>query len=47
MRVHNVFHAILLKSYQENDVYRENFPLPPPDIIDGEEAYEIEMILKH
>ena len=46
-RIHNVFHAILLKPYQETEVYGENFPLPPPDIVDGEEVYEVETILKH
>jgi hypothetical protein len=46
-RIHNVFHAILLKPYRETEVYGENFPLPPPDIVDGEEVYEVETILKH
>ena len=42
-----MFHAILLKPYQENEVYGENFATPPPDIIDGEEVYQVETILKH
>ena len=46
-RIHNVFHAILLKPYQENKVYGENFATPPPDIVDGEEVYQVETILKH
>ena len=46
-KIHNVFHAILLKPYQENEVYRENFATPPLDIVDGEEVYQVEMILKH
>ena len=46
-RIHNVFHAVLLKSYQENEVYGENFTTPPPDIVDGEEVYQVETILKH
>ena len=46
-RIHNVFHAILLKPYQENKVYRENFATPPPDIVDGEEVYQVKTILKH
>lgn len=45
-RIHNVFHAILLKPYTENKVYGENFPLPPPDILDGE-VYEVELIIRH
>jgi hypothetical protein len=46
-RIHNVFHAILLKPYRETEVYGENFPSPPPEIVDGEEVYEVESILKH
>ena len=46
-RIHNVFHAILLKPYQENEVYRENFATPPPDIVDREEVYQVKTILKH
>ena len=46
-RIHNMFHAVLLKPYQENEVYGENFTMPPPDIVDGEEVYQVETILKH
>jgi Chromo (CHRromatin Organisation MOdifier) domain len=46
-RVHNVFHAVLLKPYIETEVHEENFPRPIPDILDGEEVYNVEMILKH
>ena len=46
-KIHNVFHAILLKPYQENDIYGNNFPAPPPEIVNGEEVYQIETILKH
>ena len=46
-KVHNVFHAVLLKPYQENEVYRENFLTPPPEIINGEEVYQVKTILKH
>ena len=42
-----MFHAVLLKPYQENKVYRENFATPPPDIMDGEEVYQVKTILKH
>ena len=42
-----MFHAILLKPYQENEVFGENFTTPPLDIVDGEEVYQVEMILKH
>ena len=46
-KVHNVFHAILLKPYEENEIHGKNFSLPPPEIVDGEESYEVETILKH
>ena len=29
------------------DIYGANSPRPPPDIIEGEEVYEVEWILKH
>jgi hypothetical protein len=46
-RIHDVFHAALLKSYKENDIYGENYSEPPPELQDGEEVYEVETILKH
>ena len=46
-KIHPVFHATLLRQYKETDVYGANFPRPPPDIIEGEETYEVERILKH
>jgi Chromo (CHRromatin Organisation MOdifier) domain len=46
-RIHKVFHAALLQPYQENEVYRENYIQPLPDIEEGEEVYEVEQILKH
>ena len=46
-RIHNVFHAVLLRPYKENEVYGENYTEPPPEIENGEEVYEVETILKH
>jgi hypothetical protein len=46
-RIHNVFHATLLSGYTENDVHGPNPEPPPPDLIDGEEEYEVEGILNH
>ena len=46
-RIHNVFHAALLRPYKENEIYGENYPRPPPDIEEGEEVWEVESILKH
>jgi hypothetical protein len=46
-KIHNVFHAVLLKSYIETEVHGENFSRPILDILDGEEVYNVETILKH
>ena len=46
-KIHPVFHASLLSPYRENEVHGKNFPAPPPDLIDGEEEYEIEKIIRH
>ena len=46
-KIHNVFHATLLQQYRENKVYGVNFPKPPPELVDGEEVYEVENILRH
>ena len=45
-KIHLVFHATLLLPYRKNDVHGPNFPTPPPDLIAGEEEYEIEQILR-
>ena len=46
-KIHPVFHASLLSPYRENKVHGRNFPAPPPDLINGEEEYEIEKIIHH
>ena len=46
-RIHNVFHAALLRSYKENTVYGENYTKPFPELVDGEEVYDVETILNH
>jgi hypothetical protein len=46
-RIHNVFHSSLLTPFKETDVHGPSYPTPIPDIIDGEEEFEIEGILKH
>jgi hypothetical protein len=46
-RIHNVFHAVLLKPYIKTEVHGENFSRLISDILDGEEVYNMEMILKH
>jgi Chromo (CHRromatin Organisation MOdifier) domain len=46
-KIHNMFHATLLRPYIENEVYGNNYPRPLPELLKGEEVYEVEMILKH
>src|SRR5712671_470513 len=45
--IHDVFHASLLTPYHETTAYGPNFIKLPPDLIDGEEEYEVEAILNH
>ena len=46
-KIHNVFHAALLRPYIENEIYGNNYPRPLPELLEGEEVYEVETILKH
>jgi hypothetical protein len=43
-KIHPVFHANLLTPYKVTKLHGENFPWPPPDLIDGEEEWEVERI---
>src|SRR6266850_4000002 len=45
--IHPVFHASLLTPYIETDSHSPNFSRPPPDLIKGENEYEVETIRKH
>ena len=45
--IHPVFHASLLSTFKHNDIYRENFIQPPPDLIEGQPEYEVEAIISH
>ena len=46
-KIHDMFHASLLSPYHETTTHRPNFSQPPPDLIGGEEEYEVESILNH
>ena len=46
-RIHNVLHATLPCPYKENSVHVWNFAEPPPELVEGEEVYEVETILNH
>jgi Chromo (CHRromatin Organisation MOdifier) domain len=43
--IHNVFHASLLMPYKETEEHGENFAQPPPELIEGQEEYEVEQIV--
>jgi len=45
--IHPVFHASLLTPYVETVEHGENYSRPPPDMIEGEEQYEVEAIQAH
>jgi hypothetical protein len=44
-KVHNVFHASLLTPYIETELHGQNFPEPPPEIIEGDPEFEVEQIV--
>ena len=44
-KIHNMFHASLLSPYKETLEHGQNFPEPPPDLIDGEQEWEVECIV--
>ncbi|ESK83508.1 hypothetical protein Moror_4871 [Moniliophthora roreri MCA 2997] len=46
-RIHPVFHAGLLLPYKENKIRGPNFLEPPLDIVEGQEEYEVEAIIRH
>jgi hypothetical protein len=45
MKIHYVFHVDLLTPYHETDAYGEAYSQPPPELIDGEQEYEVEEII--
>ena len=46
-RIHDMFHILLLSPYHKMTTHCPNFMRPPPDLIDGENEYEVETILNH
>jgi hypothetical protein len=44
-KLHDVFHASLLTPYHETEAHGVNYLEPPPDVIDGEDEYEVEQVL--
>ena len=45
--IHNVFHASLLSPYHKSKEHGPNYSRPPPDLLEGEEKYEVECIINH
>ena len=43
-QIHPVFHVSLLSPFQKTNAHRPNYSRPPPDLIGGEEFYEVEQI---
>ena len=43
--IHDIFHTSLLTPYHETKAHGANYLKPPPDVIEGEEEYEVEKIL--
>jgi hypothetical protein len=44
-KLHPVFHVDLLTPYRETEFHGANYDKPLPDLIDGEEEYEVERIV--
>jgi hypothetical protein len=45
--IHDIFHASLLSPYHESLEHEPNYSRPPPDLLEGEEEYEVEHIVNH
>jgi hypothetical protein len=46
-RCHPVFNTVLLSPYRETGEHGPNYLKPPPDLINGENEYEVESIIAH
>ena len=46
-KIHPVFHASLLTPYRSTEAYGPSYSEPPPDLVEGENEYEVEAILAH
>jgi hypothetical protein len=43
--IHPVFHIDLLTPYHETPIHGANYQRPPPDLVEGEEEYEVKTVL--
>jgi hypothetical protein len=46
-KIHPTFHTSLLSPYSKTPTHGPNFSWPPPDLIDGEEEFEVKSIRSH
>ena len=46
-KIHPTFHISLLSPFKETETHGPNYIQPPPELVNGEEEYEVECILKH
>ena len=46
-RVHPVFHVSNLKRFKRSEEFEREEQPPPPMMVEGEEEYEVEAILRH
>jgi len=46
LHMHNMFHMDLLTPYHETNAHGVNYSQPPPELIHGQEEYEVEEIIK-
>ena len=47
MKIHPVFHIDLLIPFVSTDAYGQAYSQPAPELIDGEEEYEVDEIIRH
>jgi chromodomain-containing protein len=45
--IHDVFHASLPSPYRESPKHGPNYSRPLPNLLEGEEEYEVECIVNH
>ena len=44
-KIRNAFHAAVLHPYKETAIHGANFPEPPPDLVEGQEEWEVDNVL--
>jgi hypothetical protein len=44
-KIHNVFHASLLTPYKETEEHGPNYERQLPDLVEGQEEWEVETVL--